>query len=255
MITNIEKQQELEKEVLLLMSYKDKDEKLKNIVKEYRIKQLLELTAYLLDRGLRAKKYSEYDLEFMIKELLSARVRCLHNDYNWFWTDEDKQRLSMVNGEIFTACEKGFKEAFATAELLERRIKKRDSFLKDYEMEIKITSYPNICGASREATDTVSGFLGEESLPEAVMRISHCFFRKFTSDENEYKHLFIKKSTSWNTKHYSKNFPDINICYLVHRMMESSVWSYHDILSIRRIWVDVKVTYQYYRNIPRKSVG
>jgi len=239
---------ELEKEVLLLMSFKSNIKKLDEIIKGYKLKQLLEITAYLLDRRVGAKRYSVYDLEFMTEELLSARVRLLHNDNKWLWTAEDKQRLSVVNAEIFNACEKGFKEAFETAELLENRIKKRDSFLKDYEIEIKITPYPTIHGVNRDVADTVGGFLGEESIPCAVEHISHCHFHRYNYDE----FFLVDKNPSWNTDFYRKTFPGINICYLVHRMMESHVWSYPDILSISNIWVDVQVTYQYYRNIPKK---
>jgi len=252
MINNRAKLQRLEKEVLLLMSYKDKYEDLKNIIKGYKIKQLLELTAYLLDRRVGATKYSEYDLEFMIESLLSARVNCLNNYYDWFWNEEDKKRLSSVNNEIFNACEKGFQEALETAASLEKRIKKRDSFLKNYEIEIKITPYPTIHGVNRDAAETVGGFLGEESLPETIEHISHCHYHRYKKLE-EFPIFLTDKTTNRSTGYYDKNFPGINICYLVHRMMDSSVWSYPDILSIRRVWADVKVTYQYFRNIPKTA--
>ena len=242
------KQLALEKEVLLLMSLKNKYEKLTVAIKEYSLKQLLEITAHLIDKRIGPSNYSKYDLEFIIEQLLSERVRMLHKDYDRIWTDEDKQRLSAINDEIFRACEKGFEEAFVTASLLEKRIKKRDSFLKDYEIEIKVTPYPTIQGVNRDVADTVCGFLGEESIPCAVEHISHCHFHRYNYDE----FFLIDKNPSWNTDFYRRTFPGINICYLVHRMMESHVWSYPDILSIRNIWVDVQVTYQYYRNISKK---
>ena len=242
------KQLELEKEVLLLMSLRNKYEKLGNIIKKYSLKQLLEIAAHLIGKRVGFSNYSQYDLDYIIEQLLAERTHILHNDYNWFWTDEDKQRLSNVNNEILTACEKGFKEAFETATFLEKRIKKRDSFLKDYEIEIKIAPYPSIHGANRDVTDTISDYLAHDAIPMAVEHLSHCHFNHFGKEDYS---ILVDKTTNWNTEHYNREFPKINICYLVHSMMESHVWSYPDIISIRRIWVDVNVTYQYYKNIPK----
>jgi len=247
MKVNYEKESVLDKEVLFLMSLKDKEKKLGDVIKRYKLKQLLEITAHLHSNLYGPSNYSEYDRRSMIKELLSERVRTLNNN-DWIWTDEYKQRLSVVNDEIFNTCETGFNEAYATAELMEKRIKKRDSFLKDYEIDIKIAPYPKVCGASCDVTDTVSDYLANESLPLAEWSLSHCNYQRFS---NEYCSILVNKDTNKDNEFYNKIFPGINICYLVHHMMESSVWSYPDILSIRRIWVDVEVTYQYYRNIPK----
>ena len=151
---------------------------------------------------------------------------------------------------MLSACEKGFQEAFEIATALEMRIKKKDKFLKDYEIEIKIAPYPIIGGTNREAAETISDFLALESIPCAIEHISHCHYHHFDDNDN-FPKLLVDKTTNWNTDYYNKVFPGIGICYLVHRMIESSVWSAPDILSIRKIWVDVKVAHQYYQSIPR----
>jgi len=44
---------------------------------------------------------------------------------------------------------------------------------------------------------------------------------------------------------------DDYICYMIHEMMDSRIWSLPDILLIENIWVNVEVTHQYYTRVPK----
>jgi len=239
----------VEKEVYLLMAYKDNYDIICEILAGYKLPMLVKIAAKLDDMGWKHnKKYLEDDLKDMLKSVLIERKRRLNADFTW--TDENKARFLFINEQLYEACVKGWQEATETAAALEKRIKQQDSFLVDYEIEIIINAYPKI--GNGEAAETVMCHLGEETLKYMEHGISHCHYNSFIKNKFD-KPITIDKSTNWNIEYFNGVFDNDYICYAIHYMLDTHAWSYPDILSIEGIWVNVEATHQNFKGI-RKNI-
>ena len=243
------KNYKIEKEVHLLMAYRDKCYTFEKILAGYKMPMLVKIAAKLHDMNFKSNTYPENDLEDMLTDVLSERKRRLNADFKW--TEENKAQFLLINDKLFESCEKGWKEAFEIAEGLKKRIKRRDSFLKDYQIEIRINIYPKISG---DVDETVTAYLGEETLRYMEHGIGHSYYNKHFNDKDLKKSITIDKSINWNLEYFNGEFDNDYICYAIHYMLDALVWSFPDILSIEGIWVDVEVTHQYYARIPTRKI-
>ena len=139
----------VEKEIHLLMANRDKFEKIEEILAGNKLPMLVKIAAALYNQDNIFGKYRECDLSDMISYVLGERRRRLNADFKW--TDENKARFLLINDQLYDACVKGWNEAVNTATVLEKRIKQKDSFLKDYEIEITLNAYPKISGERKSA--------------------------------------------------------------------------------------------------------
>jgi len=217
------------------------------IIAGYTMPMLLKIAAEVAYGNTSMKFLSEREEEYLIEQLLIERCRRLSEDFEW--TEENRTRLLLVNDELFNACKKGWHEALEKAKILEKRIKSKDSFLKDYEIRIKINTYPKINGIARDVAECIESYLAEEMLPD-IESISHCHYKKVTLNDQEFPKYMVDDNTNWNMEYFGDTFKDDYICYLTHCMLDTGVWSFRDIISIERVWVDVEVTYQTYMDIP-----
>jgi hypothetical protein len=135
------RQFDIEKEVHLLMAnmkkytydkcdYKKKIYVVDEILAGYSLSKLMKIAALLDKFSFPGVYYPERDMNAMLKQVLIERKKRLNKDFEW--TEENKARFLMINDRLYNACVKGWKEATDTAAVLEKRINKRDSLLKDY---------------------------------------------------------------------------------------------------------------------------
>jgi len=242
------KDYKIEKEIHLLMAHRTKCDVVAEILAGYELPMLVKIAAKLSCMVFGICKYPEYDVKQMIKAVLRERKKRLDADFQW--TDENRERFLAINNELYEACAKGWQEALKIAAALEKRMKRRDAFLKDYEIEIMIQAYPRI-GGERDAVDNVAAYLGEETLRCMDSGLSHCHYSKVNSEDFQ-KSITIDKSMNWNGEYFNGEFDNDFICYPIHYMLDR-VWSFADILFIRDIGVDVRVSYQYNKVIPKRT--
>jgi len=240
----------VEKEIHLLMAHRDKRDTIKKILAEYNLPMLVKIAAKLYDVIFNRYHYPKYDMEKMLTYVLWERRKRLDTDFKW--TDENKARLLFISDRLYEACVKGWQEATETAAALEERIKRKDSFLNDYEIKITLNVYPKI-GGEREAAEAVAEHLGEETLRSLKLCISHCHYDNFIKNEDYKTDITINKSINWNSEYFNGEFDNDYISYAIHDMLDTHVWSFADILSIRDIWVNVEVTHQYNTRIPKEK--
>ena len=199
--------------------------------------------------GITATRFlSEIERKYLMEHLFFERLRRLNDNFEW--TEENRTRFLQVNNELFNACKKGWQEALDKAECLEEKIEKCDPFLKDYEIRIRINTYPKVNGVKRDIAEYVESYLAEETLSE-VESISHCHYKKVSLKDKEFPKYIVDDSTNWNFEYFGDVFKDDYICYLVHCMLDTGVWCFKDIISIERVWIDIEVTHQYYTDIAK----
>jgi len=251
----------VEKEIHLLMAYKDNDSVLDIFIPSYSISMLVRIAAILIDRKYyrfskknHLSKYSTTDIDFMINRVLIERTAKI-NSY-FVWTNENKKRFDLVFLQLSEAFMIARQEAIETAKALEPRIKQNDPFLKDYEIDIVLNPYPYIRG-DREAAETVSEYLAVDVLRN-VWDIGH------SGNNNHLMNLKDEEIDEiWNTPfcYYDpavlKRLSDdtkrsktsLGYAGIMDRLLSSHIWSDLDILSIRKIWADVEVKQQHFRSI------
>jgi hypothetical protein len=215
-------------------------ENLSDKVKEYPINVLETLAVELYDEP--GGKYAS-SLN-VLEEILHERRRKLNNNFEW--TPENRQRFLTVNDAIMRSFDKAYKEALSVSKYLEDRIKKNDSFIQDYEIDIIIRPYLN---ESYESYCEVEGWSISHVLSDPTSHfypiqdsISHCHYDSILKE----KSIFLDKSYNWNIEGLRSIFPDDYICYGMYRLKGTYIWSFKDILGIKMLWADVNVTHQHF---------
>jgi hypothetical protein len=215
-------------EKLKKLSYKNQRDK----VKKYSI-EMLELLA----QKMYEKSYKRDDF---LDIILSERVVKLKDNFEW--TNENKQKFLNVNDKFMQIFESAYNEALAAAFELEKRIKNNDKFIKDYEIEIKITPYMG--GQFYDDTKNNFGYvLSEPKLNRST--INYSFGHLSYDREIKEKPVYLDKSENWNIEYLGNTFKDNYICYEIHELLTNK-WSFYDIINIEKICVDVEVIHQYY---------
>jgi hypothetical protein len=247
-MSTAKKDRTIEKEVHLLMAYKDDYDAVCEILAKYSLPMLMKIAAKLHDMKHSDNRYPHRHMTRILEHVLCERKGRLN--INFELTDENKARFLFVSDQLYEASAKGWQEAIETAGALEKRIKQKDSFLKDYEICIRLQAYPRVSG-ERKAAETIRCYLAEETLDYIDFRVGHSDYKNLTSGKGICEPINIDKSKNWNIEHFGGKFDNAHICYAIHWMLHTNVWSCSDIMSIDHIWVDVEITHQYETKIPK----
>jgi len=202
---------------------------------QYSVETLEEFAVYIWSsRAIR--KESFFDL---LDDMLNERVYKLQKSFTW--TPENKDRLLIVNDKITKIFEKAYDEAIAIAQKLEEEIITGSGFAKDYEIKIEITPYT--CSSTEANDDCDIGIVLSGPLDE-YYPISYSFEHDDFYLCKYKKPIFLDTSLNWNIKYFNRAFDDHYIGYGIHALLDTSMWSFQDIINIKQIWADVKVTHQ-----------
>jgi len=147
-----------------------------------------------------------------------------------------KKKFIRINNVIFDSCEKSWGEALLVAESLESRIKQNDPYLTYYEISVEMNAYPDF---GIKCINELKYFFAEELQLRSFISISNGEFGNIN-----YIPQFIDKSKNWNFIYFDKEFDNDYICRAVHKLLDTGIWSYEDILSITHVWMEVSVEHQ-----------
>ena len=201
---------------------------------------LLSVADYILD-NLRElsffKEFSGRDKKAAVKNLLRCRCKVLGRQFSW--TEERKKRFLHVNSTMLNSCKRAWDEALATAAALEERIKLGNHFLKDYEIDVTINAYPSF--GEEDEFDNVLDFFADALRYSMSIGHSHYEMRNEIGSPLE-----VDKTINWNDEYFGDAFRDDYICYAIHCLLDTHIWSFEDIISINTIWADVKAVHQNY---------
>ena len=226
------------------MAYKDDCDCLDSLISEYKLPTLSKIAAMLIEKGSRFNSFTDKAINSIIEALLIERRVRLNSDFRW--TEEKRLRFKEVNEKLFDSCVKGWEEALNVAKPLHKRQKKKDPFVECYDITVKINIYTIING-NRDVAETLETHLGENYMTSEIGEI---FPDLDISTDTDYLPLAVDKSQNWNIEYFGDEFQDYYICYKIHELLDSGIWSFPDILSIHSTWVDVKVSHQHHTLIP-----
>jgi hypothetical protein len=179
------------------------------------------------------------ETDLLNRILLERRIKL---DSHFKWTEKNKKQLLELNDKIIDGFKKAYDEATKLYEQLSQNIISNDYFLKDCEIEIKLTPFilepDNETGELTESWEGIYSVLCS-SLPEYLWA-DDIFDGRFDSE-----HLrFLKDDTNWNGEYFNGNFNDYYIGYGIHQLLDCHTFSWVDTLRINEIWVEVKVDHQ-----------
>jgi hypothetical protein len=185
------------------------------------------------------KRRMDY-IDYNILELI-LHVRVIMLNKNFIWTTENVDKFLKISEKFIEIFEKAYREAKSAIIGLEKRIQADDPFLKDYEVEIKLTPY--LQDRNEEINDRFNFVLsephGQDSL---IFYFSHCHYN---GQINEIP-VYIDRSKNWNFERFNEKFKNYYVSYAVHELLDTYMWSFYDILKIHTIWADVKIEHQHF---------
>ena len=179
-----------------------------------------------------------------LDEILDARKRRLNKTFKY--TPRNIARLLKINKLLADSLEKGRREARPLMLELEQRLKNKDPFLKDYELDVKLQPF-------------IGSNTGKPGIYEILEDTIHSSSTFMNDAEHEIKDYYGDNGDNctsvhfinWNTDSglHHEEFKKHYICYPMHELCDHSFWSLQDIIKITMIWIDVKVELQHFARI------
>jgi hypothetical protein len=228
----------LKQELENLLAVCDKRDEFDHITDAYNSQELTELLAYacVSRQRLICPEYSQ-PISLVANHLLSARQHRINAEFSW--TDENKSRFVHVNDMLMDSFARGWEKAVRIAVDLDDKIASGKDFVNDYEIKVEIGPYPSIGIADEDFDEELVLRLAEERYYLLGETMSHSDSDSKTAELP----IFLDKSRNWNTEYFNGALDDCYIGYIIHRLLDIG-WSFKDIISIERIWTDVKVNYK-----------
>jgi hypothetical protein len=218
-------------EKLDLLSYDLQHKKLES----FSINDLEEMAVNIYEKRPRADRFD------ILRSILHERSHKLNKVFHW--TEEDMKKFLKVNSELLKSFELAYGEALNTADELEKRIKNNDPFIQDYEIKIVIQPYLKDINDKGDLESSIAYVLSEPlsfSYPISYS-FSHIHYDHITKEIP----IFMDKTLNWNIEYFGDRFKEDYICYAIHLLLNTGIWSFHDITNIGQIWADVEVAHQY----------
>ena len=177
-----------------------------------------------------------------IEELLRVRARKLNAALQF--NKKDKQKLLRLDSLLQECFVKMYEEANEILQRLDKRIKNEDSYLHDYEIEIKVVPFilvPGDDGELKDPSDGIYSLLGKYYW-------LHALSDSITSGRKKEDILYLNRSLNWNHTIYpiEKELSDCYISFSIHELYDHTLLSIHDILKINRLWGEVNVRHQHF---------
>ena len=213
----------------------------RNEVKRFPV-ETLEILAVKLYEEYLHKGYRKHTLFDILGTVLIERFKKIN--HNFEWTNENRIKFLTINNKITQVFEKAYNEAISTANELENRINNNDRFLSDFEIEIKIWTY-----MGEEFYDTHEGSSIGFVLSEPISGyypINYSFGHNNLKNSLAEPPIYLDKSLNWNTEYIRGVFENDYIGYAIHALLDTSQWSFKDIINIKKIWANVEVVHQRY---------
>jgi len=168
--------------------------------------------------------------------ILEERKWRLNRDFKF--TPKTIARFLKVNKFLADSLTKGRHEARPVMLEMEKRLKNKDAFLTDYDLEIEIQPYFYKEGGIHEVLEGIFYKSCHLKRPKCILKAYY---------ENKGKGNGGADRCNWNIHSGLPDdiFKKHHICYLMHELCDHTCWSYPDILQIKNVWAEVIVRRQH----------
>ena len=212
-------------------------------VKQYSVEMLELMAVNIYEKYSPKYNSSNKDIE-ILDIMLRERVRKLDRIFEW--TEENKKTLLKVNDRITQVFEKAYNEAINISKELENKITQNDDFIQDYEIDIKIRTYiyDEYYTGEYRIGDVLSVPVETYYYPISDS-FGHFSFQTYMSE----KPIYLDKTTNWNFEYFGDTFENDYIGYAIHALLDTHIWSFNDIINIKKLWADVEIIHQHFEDI------
>ncbi len=172
-----------------------------------------------------------------LNDILRERKRRLNHDFKF--TPKTIARFVKINALFVDCLKKAHAEAKPIRQRLARRLKNRDSFIKDFEIEIRLAPFTHKPGI-------------HEVLEDIIHDAPALLTQNVREPSNARRNL---NRLNWNECDGLSHgeLAEHRICYAMHELYDHSYWSLPDILKIKQVWADVIVTRQHFADVTDKK--
>lgn len=150
---------------------------------------------------------------------------------NFEFTKSNISKIEKINNHLNFK----FREAYKQAEEIEHnlldKMKHNDSFVKDYEIEFKISLFSENKYANNEDL---------QGNPFFSMKPSISYFKNDGSSSNKSKEWLLEADHN----EYSNTLKNQKHCYWFHDLYDHTYLSWPDIVDIEEIWIEVIISVQ-----------
>jgi hypothetical protein len=180
-----------------------------------------------------------------LEEYLSARKWKINDVFEW--TPNHIEKLLRLNQKLIGCFEKLRDEAKPLIQTFQKRIKEKDDFLHDFDIEARITPYiyvPDENGKFYEAESGMERILTDSINEYAVL------FQWWIDDEDLDNMQYLNKEQNWSDEpQFEGEFDGHFISQAIHELYDHTCWSFPDILNINHLWAEVRVVHQHSEDI------
>ena len=179
------------------------------------------------------------------------KVRRIKLDSNFSWTENYKKQLLELNEKVMNGFSMAYEEAKTQFNILKERTKCNDSYLKGFNIDIKLTPFilePNEDEYYLEERGKGIYYLLYNMLPDTLWADTLVYDEhNLDNSRSGRKEL---DGENFNINEYLREgaFDDSFICWSMYELFSNckNILSWYDILKINEIWVEVKVTHQHF---------
>jgi hypothetical protein len=223
---------------ILITNKMDKQER--NKLETYTVEQLEDI---ILSRWDASGKVDDE-----LETYLCARKWKINDAFKW--TLDNMEKLLHLNQKLIECFEKLRDEAKPVIQTFQKRIKEKDVFLHDFDMEARITPYiyvPDENGKLNEAESGMERIL-TDTINEYVVLFN--WFVEGVEGENIGEILYLNKRQNWSDDPvFNGKFDGHFISQSIHDLYDHTYWSFPDILKINHLWAELRVVHQHFEDI------
>ncbi|MDR1895530.1 MAG: hypothetical protein LBR10_01915 [Prevotellaceae bacterium] len=181
-----------------------------------------------------------------LEDYLSARKRKINDAFEW--TPDNIEKLLRLNQKLIGCFEKLRDEAKSIVKTFQKRIKEKDEFLHDFDIEARITPYIYVPDENGNLNEAELGM--ERILTDSLNEYTVLYHWYDVEGENIGDMLYLDKEQNWNDDpQFEGKFDGHFISQSIHDLYDHTCWSFLDILKINHLWADLRVVHQHFEDI------
>ena len=173
-----------------------------------------------------------------LESLLHARQHKLNAAFEW--TPENTEKILALDKRMIECFEKLRAEAIPLLDEFQKRIKNKDAFLQDFELNAKVTPFILIPDENGELEEPDAGI--ERVLMDWIPEHALSFSRRTINDT-----LYLDREQNWHDDPvFEGKFEGRHISQAMHELYDHTYLSFPDILRINYLWAELIVRRQHF---------
>jgi len=187
-----------------------------------------------------------YKEKELLKDML--KVRCFKLNKNFTWNENYKKQLLELKNKVMIGFSRAYEEAKEQFRILKERLNRNDSFINGFNIDIKLKPFILEFDINESCMCERYGiyYILYNMLPDTLWT-EDTYYEQNNLDDLRPKR-YENNDINYNIFFGKESFSDSYICGAMYDLYTNciNILSWHDILKINEIWVEVMVTHQHF---------